>query len=147
MFAMHPDVLKNLHAELKHVLGDRPPTFDDVPNLSYTLAIFEEALRLYPSVPVLSREAMTNDRLEDQDIVTESIMLVIPWLLHRHRSYWEKPNHFIRERFLRHWPHKHQKYAYIPFSAGPRICLGAAFGLTEAVLCLATLSQKFNLSL
>ena len=147
LLATHPEVLKKLHAELKHVLGDRPPTFDDVPNLSYTRAIFEEALRLYPPVPVLSREAMAYDRLEDHDILPGSVMLVIPWLLHRHPSYWEKPNHFIPERFMREWPHKHQKYAYIPFSAGPRICLGAAFGLTEAILCLATLSQKFNLSL
>jgi cytochrome P450 len=147
LISIDPRVKNKLQQELDLVLGNRPPNFDDVPNLTYTRAIIEETLRLYPPVPVLSRQAMAEDQIGDIKIDEGSIMLVVPWLLHRHEKYWDKPNHFIPERFTRDWPTRREKYAYVPFSTGPRICLGMAFGLTESILVLATLSQSFELSL
>ena len=76
-----------------------------------------------------------------------SLVFVVPWLLHRHKKLWDKPDHFIPERFLPENPASISKFAYIPFSIGPRICAGMSFGLTEAILCLATLAQKFKLRL
>jgi cytochrome P450 len=72
---------------------------------------------------------------------------VVPWLLHRHKKLWDKPDHFIPERFLPENSGSLSKFSYIPFSIGPRICAGMSFGLTEAILCLATLAQKFKLRL
>ena len=71
----------------------------------------------------------------------------MPWLLHRHRKFWGKPDHFIPERFLPENAQFRVRHAYLPFSVGPRICAGAAFGLTEAVLCIATLAQRARLRL
>jgi cytochrome P450 len=71
---------------------------------------------------------------------------VVPWLLHRHRKLWKKPDHFLPKRFLPGNPPP-SKFAYIPFSIGPRICTGMAFGTIEAILCLATIAQTFSLRL
>jgi cytochrome P450 len=133
-----------LHAEVDRVLDGRIPGFDDVPKLPYTRAVFEEAMRLYPPVPILSREAIGADQVGKHSIHAGTLVVVAPWLLHRHREYWDHPDHFVPERFTGEWSNKNLKYTYMPFSAGPRNCLGAAFGLTEAILCLAVLAQKFD---
>ncbi len=136
----------NLHRELDTVLEGRPPSLADVPNLVYTRAIIDEALRLYPPVPLLSRQARNADQIRDISVEPGAIILVVPWVLHRHRSYWEEPDQFRPERFLPGAP-RIDKFIYIPFSAGYRVCLGQRFGQTEAILCLAALAQKFRLRL
>lgn len=138
-----PRAAAKMHEELDRVLGGRPPSYEDVPNLPYTRAVFEEAMRLYPPVPLLSRQAREADRINEAAIHRNSIILVIPWLLHRHECYWEKPDHFIPERFLPGNP-RPDKFIYTPFSVGRRVCLGKVFGLTEGILCLATLAQRFR---
>ncbi len=138
-----PHVAARLHAELDGVLGGRPPTYDDVARLPYARAVFEETMRLYPPVPVLSRQARASDAIRGKPIAPDTIMLVVPWLLHRHELYWERPNSFEPERFLEPAP-RPDKFIYLPFSVGRRVCLGQRFGLTEGVLCLATLAQRFR---
>jgi len=145
LLALHPRAEARLHEELAQVLGGRSPGYDDVPALRLTRAAIEEAMRLYPPVPILSRECLGDDVIRERPVPKGSIMLVVPWLLHRHELLWERPHEFVPERFLPDWPKRHARFSYIPFSAGPRICLGAAFGLTEAVICLATLAQAFAL--
>jgi cytochrome P450 len=147
LLACDPRAEARLHAELAAVLGGRAPGYDDVPALKYARAVIEESMRLYPPVPILSRECLADDVVRGRAVPAGSIMLVVPWLLHRHENLWERPHQFIPERFLAEWPSRHAKFSYVPFSAGPRICLGAAFGLTEAVLCLATLAQRYTLRL
>jgi len=147
LISQYPHVEEKLLEELKIVLNGRPARYEDISSLKYTRAIFEEAMRLYPPVPVLSRVALEEETICDRNVPKDSIMLVIPWLLHRHELLWHKPNHFIPERFMDGWPHKHDKCAYVPFSAGPRFCLGAAFGLMEATICLASIMQNFSLSM
>ncbi len=145
LIAHAPDVEARLHAELAAVLGGRSPTLADFTALPYTRAIFEEALRLYPPVPLLSREALAPDVLRGHTVSPGDIIVVAPWLVHRHKAYWREPDAFRPERFLAGSEEKPPKFAYIPFSGGARICLGARFGLVEAVLTIATLAQRFRL--
>ena len=138
-----PRVRDLLKVELDSVLGDRLPGLDDVPKLPYTRAVIEETLRLYPPVPILSRQARSGDKIGNQSIEAGTIIMVLPWLLHRHKLYWENPDAFIPERFLPDQP-RPDKCLYLPFSVGPRVCLGLRFGLTESILCLAILAQKYS---
>ena len=147
LLSQTPAVEARLHAELAAVLGGRLPTLDDVPRLVFTRAIFEEALRLYPPVPFLGRQALRDETIRNRRIPAGSMLMVVPWLLHRHRNLWDRPDHFIPERFLPENAGSRQRYSYIPFSVGPRVCTGAAFGLTEALLCIATLAQRARLRL
>jgi cytochrome P450 len=143
LLSQDAEVEARLHEELDRVLGGRAPTLQDVDSLVYTRAVFDESLRLYPPVPVLSREALVDDRILDRPVERGSLVLIIPWLLHRHRLYWDEPDAFRPDRFLGE-AREGMKDIYIPFARGPRFCAGAAFGLTEAVLCLASLAQRFR---
>jgi cytochrome P450 len=147
LLSQMPQVEEELHGELDTVLGARLPTLDDVPHLVYTRAVFEEAVRLYPPVPLLGREAVRDETIRNRAVPRGSLVIVVPWLLHRHRKFWDRPDQFVPERFLPECAALRPRHLYIPFSTGPRICAGAAFGLTEAILCLATLAQRVRLRL
>jgi cytochrome P450 len=147
LLSQAPEADARLHAELDEVLGGRLPTLDDVPRLLFTRAVFEEAIRLYPPVPFLGRQALQDEKIRNRHIPKGSLVAVVPWLLHRHRQLWDDPDQFIPERFLPENAAARQRYSYVPFSVGPRVCAGQAFGLTEAVLCLATLAQRIRLRL
>ncbi|MBB2174310.1 cytochrome P450 [Gluconacetobacter johannae] len=147
LLSQAPDVEARLHEELDTVLGARAPTLADVPRLVYTRAVIEETLRLYPPVPLLAREATHDDTIRSRKVKAGALVIVVPWLLHRHRLYWRKPDHFMPERFLPGSPDAPDKYTYVPFSIGPRICAGLSFGLTEAIICLATLARTARLRL
>jgi cytochrome P450 len=147
LLSQAPDEEAHLHAELDQVLGGRLPMLDDVPRLVFTRAVFEETIRLYPPVPFLGRQALQDEQIRSRKIPQGSLVAVVPWLLHRHRRLWDKPDHFLPERFLPENAGARQRYSYVPFSVGPRVCAGQAFGLTEAILCLATLAQRARLRL
>jgi cytochrome P450 len=147
LLSQAPEVEHRLHAELARVLAGRPPNLDDVPQLTYTRAVFEETVRLYPPVPLLARQALREETIRSRKVPAGSLVMVVPWLLHRHRKFWGKPDHFDPERFLPENAQSRVRHAYLPFSVGPRICAGAAFGLTEAILCIATLAQRVRLRL
>ncbi|UES57599.1 cytochrome P450 [Roseibium aggregatum] len=136
-----------LQAELDTVLAGRSPTFQDVPNLPYTKAVIEETLRLYPPVPILAREAMSDTSISGKAVPKGSLVMVVPWLMHRNPVLWSKPDVFDPGRFLNPKSKKPNKYGYVPFSIGPRICAGLQFGMTEAILSLAILAQDFELKL
>lgn len=140
-----PDVEQRLHDEIDTVLGKRSATLADVAQLHYTRAIIEETLRLYPPVPLLSREAIADDTIRKRHVPAGSTMLIVPWLLHRHKTYWDKPDHFMPERFLSDAPVKPDSFAYLPFGIGPRACIAKRLGLAETTLCLALLARKFCL--
>jgi len=147
LLSQAPEAEARLHAELDRVLAGRLPSLDDVPQLLFTRAVFEEAIRLYPPVPFLGRQALRDETIRNRRIPEGSMVMVVPWLLHRHKRLWEQPDHFIPERFLPDNAGARQRYSYVPFSVGPRVCAGQAFGLTEAILCLATLAQRARLRL
>jgi cytochrome P450 len=142
-----PEIEARLHAEIDHVLRGRLPTHADVPKLAYTRAVFEEVLRLYPPIPLLTREAVHDEIFHDCPISKGSLIVVCPWLLHRNPVLWHNPDHFIPTRFMPGGYRPPSKFAYIPFSVGPRACIGMAFGMTEAILCIATIVQAFMMRL
>ncbi|MDB5411734.1 MAG: Cytochrome [Rubritepida sp.] len=133
-----------LHAELDAVLGGRDPAFEDLPELPYTRAVIEETLRLYPPLPLLARRAPEDTEVTGIDVPQGSIVMVSPWIVHRHERHWEAPDEFRPERFLPDAPPP-APYTYLPFSLGPRICTGQHFGLQAAMICLATLGARFRL--
>ena len=135
-----------LHEEVD-VLGGQPAGYNDLPRLRFTRAVIEETLRLFPPVPIQARVAAQARQIAGRDVPAGAVVMLVPWLLHRHRTYWAEPDSFVPDRFMPGAPGMPSRYAYVPFSIGPRICTGAAFGLTEAVLCLATLAQQFRLRL
>jgi cytochrome P450 len=145
LLANAPWAEQALHAEIERVCGNAPPTLADVPRLEYCRAVIEETLRLYPPVPLLGRQARDADRIGDIDVIPSALITISPWLLHRNPDLWNKPNHFVPERFLGGW--RPLPYSYIPFASGPRICAGLQFGLTESILCLAILAQRFKVRL
>lgn len=106
-----------------------------------------EALRLYPSAPLLFRVAMQPDRLANVEVPKGAIVIVAPWIIHRHKLYWDRPDVFAPERF----EGREREYlaggAYLPFGAGPRICIGASFALTEASIVLAGVLSRFVIAL
>ncbi len=112
--------------------------------LPMTRAAFEEAMRLYPPAPSINRAAIADDLYGDVEIKAGVTVLVMPWTLHRHRGLWDQPGAFIPSRF---WPENRgaiDKFQYLPFGAGPRICIGASFALQEAVIALALLLYRFR---
>jgi cytochrome P450 len=138
---------EKLQNELDTVLAGRTPGFQDVAKLPYTKAIIEETLRLYPPVPILAREAMSDTTIGGKPVPKGSLVMVVPWLMHRNPVLWSKPDAFAPERFTDPKAKKPNKYGYVPFSIGPRICAGLQFGMTESILSLAILAQKFDLRL
>ncbi len=114
--------------------------------LVYTRAVVSEALRLYPPVFTLARLANAADRAGELVIPKGAVLLIAPWVLHRHRRLWRDPDAFDPSRFLPDAPAP-PRFAYMPFGAGPRVCVGAQFALAEATLVLAHLVRSFRIAL
>ena len=119
---------------------------DALAKLPYTKAVVNEALRLYPPAFALARTAIGPDRLCDVAVPRGALVMMSPWVLHRHLRLWKDPDAFDPSRFLDEAPPVH-RFAYMPFGAGPRICIGAQLALTEACLVLATMIQRFHVAL
>lgn len=142
-----PVVRRHLQAEVDTVLDGRTPTADDYANLPFTLAVFEEALRLYPPVTMIPRQMLEADTLSGYDLPAGSNVVVSTFTLHRHPAFWDNPEGFDPTRFLPENSKERHRFAYLPFSAGPRFCIGDSFAKMEAVLALAMISQRFELDL
>ncbi|WP_243634459.1 cytochrome P450 [Roseicella frigidaeris] len=127
-------------------LGGRAATWEDLPRLPFLRAVVEETLRLYPPVPLLARQAQESITIAGHAVHPGDLVMVVPWLLHRHRRWWRWPDQFLPDRFLPGGPER-PRHAYVPFSLGPRVCTGMGFGLAEAVIVLATLLPAFHLRL
>ncbi len=143
LLALHPAVEAKLHDEVSTVLAGRTPQYEDIARLRYARMVIEEAMRLYPPAHTMAREPIARDEILGHRIPAGSIVLISPWLLHRKASLWPEPHRFDPERFTAEPP----RYSYIPFGAGQRICIGAAFAMTEAILILATIAQRYRLHL
>ena len=119
-------------------LADRMPV---------TKAVLEEALRLYPPAALLTRTAIDADEIGGKAILPGTLVTVSPFLLHRHRTLWERPDEFDPDRFLGPNRDRIDRFAYIPFGAGPRVCIGMGFALQEAIIVLAYLTRAFRFDL
>ncbi len=118
-----------------------------VDRLVATRAVVEEALRLYPPIAAISRSAEQTDEVGSYTVPRRALIVVSPYVLHRHRTLWDRPDAFDPTRFLPEARARIVRYAYLPFGAGPRICIGASFALQEATLVLAMLVQHFDMKL
>jgi cytochrome P450 len=134
-----------LTAEASAVLSG--PAEDYAARLIETKAVIEEAMRLYPPVASMSRQAIGPDDLAGKRIRKGSLVVVSQWVLHRHRLLWDKPDCFDPRRFLPDSREKIDRFAYLPFGAGPRICIGASFSLQEAAIILAHIMRSLSFEL
>jgi cytochrome P450 len=110
-------------------------------------AVFEEALRLYPPAAMLSRQAIADDELAGVHIPAGAVISVSPYVLHRRRGLWDQPDAFDPARFLGERRNRIDRFAYIPFGAGPRVCIGMAFAMQEGIILLAHLLRAFRFAL
>ncbi|GCE10863.1 cytochrome P450 [Tengunoibacter tsumagoiensis] len=147
LLAEHPEVEQKLHEELDRVLAGRIPTIEDLPNLPYTRMVFEETMRLYPPVWIIMRKALDEDELGEHKIPKQTYVLWSTYAMHRHPEFWERPEQFYPEHFLPEQVAKRPRHAYIPFSHGPRICIGNNFAMVESQLILAMVAQRYRLKL
>jgi cytochrome P450 len=143
LLSLHPSVEARLDEELRAVLNGRTPQHGDIANLRYTRMVIEESMRLYPPAHTMAREPIAPDFILGQRIPAGAIVLISPWLLHRKASLWRDPHCFNPDRFTTEPP----RFSYIPFGAGQRICIGAGFAMTEAILILAMIAQRYRFTL
>ncbi len=141
--AMRPELQEQIALEAQSV---DLSAADAVSKLRFTRAFVDETLRLYPPAYLIVREAQRADEIAGHRIEPGTIISISPWVLHRHRAHWRQPEHFDPLRFLP-GATPPDRMVYLPFGAGPRICVGAQFALTEAVLVMASLLARFRVSL
>ncbi|TDB81600.1 cytochrome P450 [Micromonospora sp. KC721] len=142
----YPEVRERLHAEAVEVLGDRLPTYEDLHALRYTTMVLHEVMRLFPPVWMLSRKAQGPDTVGGYDVPAGADVLICPYTLHRHPGFWPEPDRFDPERFDPGRPTDRPRYAYVPFGAGPRFCVGNNLGMLEATFVLALVSRELRLT-
>ena len=147
LLAQHPRVEEKLHAELDSVLNSRTPTLDDLPQLTYTSHILSESMRLYPPAWAIARLAIEDHELAGYPVPKGTGIAAVPWVVHRDPRWYDAPEVFNPERWEGDLLKKIPRFAYFPFSFGPRQCIGNSFALMEAALVLATIAQQFRFRL
>ncbi|SFK34072.1 cytochrome P450 [Methylocapsa palsarum] len=145
LLSMSEEWRNRLAAEADAVLDGAVEDYAD--RLVETKAVLEEAMRLYPPVASMSRQAVGPDDLAGKRIRQDTLVIVSQWVLHRHHLLWDDPGAFDPRRFLPGAREKIDRFAYLPFGAGPRVCIGASFSLQEGVIILAHLMRAFTLTL
>lgn len=143
LMATHPEWQEKV-AEEAQVLttGD----FANISNLRISRDVFREALRLYPPVPMMVRETTCPERFRDRDIPQGAQMVLSPWHLHRHEGLWDNPDGFDPARWQTENGKRCGREAYMPFSAGPRVCTGAGFAMVEGVLLLSLILRDLRVT-
>ncbi|WP_159007591.1 cytochrome P450 [Bradyrhizobium sp. S69] len=136
-----------LRAEVAAFPPERVATLDDLGHWPRLRRVLLETMRLYPPVPVLVREPIEDDVIMGEPVRRGVQVYVAPWVLHRHRKHWQHPTAFMPDRFAGQASPWTSGGAYLPFGAGPRICIGAGFALAEAQIMLATVLQRYTLAI
>lgn len=142
----NPEVGERIRAEVDDVLGDRLPDFEDIHRLTYTSMVLQESMRLYPAVWLLPRKALAADEIGGYRVPAGADVVLCPYTLHRHPDFWEDPDRFDPERFAKGRSAGRHRYSYIPFGAGPRVCVGSSLGMLEATVVLAVLLRRLRLT-
>lgn len=142
----NPLVWREVHEEAVEVLGDRTPEYADLHRLRYTAMVVDEVMRLYPPVWLLPRIAQHDDVVGGYHVPAGADLVLCPYTLHRHPDFWPDPDRFDPMRFHPDRPVDRPRYAFIPFGAGPRFCVGNNLGLMEAVFVLACVARGSRLS-
>jgi cytochrome P450 len=146
LLALDPATQDEVAAEVKAVSANGAPDIPDIERLKFTRAVVDETMRLYPPAFLIARAAAAPDTIAGFPVKKNDIVLVAPWLLHRHEKLWRDPNAFIPSRFMAPAPPP-DRFAYLPFGVGARVCIGAHFALAEATLALARMIGTFRVEL
>lgn len=141
----HPDVAEQVRDEARTVLGDGRPAADSLRRLTRTTAVVEEALRLYPPVWLLPRRAVGADEIAGCRIAPGEDVLISPYTLHRNPAFWDRPERFDPGRFAPDRVARRQRWSYLPFGGGPRVCVGSHLGMAEAVVVTAMVARDLRL--
>ncbi len=144
LLANAPEERSKVEQEAREITSKYSDPLDWVDRMPYALAAFNEAMRLYPPAPTISREAVEDTVWNGLTITRGTQAMILPWTLHRHREYWENPDSFIPSRFLPENADKIRKYQFLPFGAGPRICIGSSFAIQEAMIVIGVLMSRFR---
>jgi cytochrome P450 len=144
LLSQNPRVEAKLHEELDRVLGGRPPTMGDLPQLPYTDVVIKESMRLYPPAWTVARQVMAPVTMGGFTIPAGETIFASQWVSHRDPRYFKDPEQFVPERWDGGFEKSLPKGAYFPFGAGPRICIGNTFALMEARLVLAAMAQHYQ---
>ncbi|XP_069600464.1 cytochrome P450 4V2-like [Ranitomeya imitator] len=146
LLGSHPEVQKKVHKELDDTFGlsDRPVTMDDMKKLRYLEAVVKEALRIFPSVPLFARTITEDCTIRGFTVPKGVNVVIVPYALHRDPEYFPKPEEFKPERFFSENASRRNPYAYIPFSAGLRNCIGQRFALMEEKVVLSAILRNFT---
>jgi cytochrome P450 len=147
LLSQHPVAEQRLAEEWRRVLNGRAPAVHDLANLPYTNAVIHEAMRLYPPVYVIGREAVTDLELGGYRVKRGYTVLMSQWVNHRDPKYFPDPERFSPERWLDGLATRLPKFAYYPFGGGQRICIGSHFALMEAAIILSTVGQTYRFTL
>jgi unspecific monooxygenase len=143
LLALDPVTQNEVAAEASAVAADGEP---DIERLKFTRAVIDETMRLYPPAFLIARAAHGADTVAGLPVRPRDVILIAPWLLHRHEKLWREPNAFVPSRFMPPAPPP-DRFAYLPFGVGARVCIGAHFALVEATLALARLIRAFRIEL
>ena len=142
LLALDPAIQQQVAAEVE---GATVNGAFDLERLKFTRAVLDETMRLYPPAFLIARAASGPDTIAGLPVKKNDAILIAPWLLHRHEKLWRDPNAFIPSRFMTGTPP--DRFAYLPFGVGPRVCIGAHFALVEATLALAKMIGAFRVAL
>jgi cytochrome P450 len=142
---LHPEVAERIRQEGEDAYGDRVPGWDDIHALSYTRAVIQETMRLYPPVWSIIRVALAEDEIGGHKVMPGDKIVLCPYIVHHSPLYWDEPEKFDPARFMPENAKKRAPYSYLPFSAGKRACIGGALSIVENTLALTQLLRKFRL--
>lgn len=145
VLSQQPQLLQRVRAEVQQVVGNGPVLFEHIRQLSLVRNVFREALRLYPPITFIPRVANEDTRIGDYAVKRGAMVMISPWTIHRNESLWPDAHRFDPDRFDTTREQEQVAGAYLPFGLGPRVCAGAAFANTEAVLILTRLVRRFDL--
>ncbi|WP_228853302.1 cytochrome P450 [Aegicerativicinus sediminis] len=143
LLSLHPEIESKMHQELDSVLNGGTPTLEDYPKLKYTKMVFEEAMRMYPPIYVIAREALQDVIIADYKIPKKSIVLLSPYLIHHDARFHHNPEKFDPEALAKRLGRNHNKYEFFPFSVGPRSCIGQHYAMLEGVMVLASMGSHW----
>ena len=147
LLSQHPAAEAELHAELDRVLGGRTPVIEDIDRLPFTAMVFHEAMRLFPPIYAIARQAVDAVTVGGYTVPAGTLVLMSPYLMHRDPRYFAEPSRFDPWRWNHAAGARPPKFAYFPFGGGPRGCIGQPYAMQEGVLVLATIARRWRLRL
>jgi cytochrome P450 len=145
LLSQHPEVERRLRAEIATVLGGRAPELADLARLEYARQVISESMRCYAPFWAMTRETVDDDEIGGYSIPAKSLIVVSPFVTHKHPAFWDEPERFDPDRFSEERSADRHRFAYFPFGAGPRFCIGERQAMLILQLSLATILQKYRL--